>query len=166
MTQASLFEAALENIRALVNQTDQESASSIVKKSMGYLAKARSDSYWVGVYLLKGDELFVGPYVGPETEHTRIPVGKGVCGTAVAQNANQIVADVGAISNYLACNIYTKSEIVVLIRDPSSQAILGQIDIDSTVKNAFSKADEQSLERVGKVLAPYLSSLVKAFKQA
>src|SRR5687767_8118178 len=71
---------------------------------------------WVGIYWLEGDELVLGPYVGPPTDHTRIPVGKGVCGTAVAQDRDQVVPDVREVENYLACSATTRSELVVLIR--------------------------------------------------
>ncbi len=123
--------------------------------------------YWVGVYILHGDELRVGPYVGPTTDHVRIPVGRGVCGTAVAQNKNQIVGDVRLLDNYLACNLQTRSEIVVLVRDVTtgdsaagtSGEILGQIDIDSTEVSGFSRDDEAFLESVGRILAPAMKAL-------
>jgi L-methionine (R)-S-oxide reductase len=106
---------------------------------------------WCGVYRLEGDELVLDEFVGAETEHTRIPVGKGVCGTAVADNKNQIVADVSQAGNYLACSTATKSEIVVLIRRDGE--ILGQIDIDGHEANAFDETDEALLEQVGRLLA-------------
>lgn len=83
----------------------------------------------VYAYMLHGDTLELEAHSGRETEHTRIPVGAGVCGTAVAQKQDQNVPDVNAIRNYLACNAFTKSELVVLIR--RGDHILGQIDIDS-----------------------------------
>src|SRR6266705_3321139 len=85
--------------------------------------------------LLHGNDLELEAYAGRETEHTRIPVGKGVCGTAVAEQRDQNVADGNVIGNYLACNVFTKSELVVLIR--RGDHILGQIDIDSDVTNGF-----------------------------
>jgi GAF domain-containing protein len=119
--------------------------------------------YWVGVYVLHGNELRVGPYVGPTTDHVRIPVGRGVCGTAVAQGKNQIVGDVRLLDNYLACNLQTRSEIVVLVRDVATGdepgEILGQIDIDSTEVSGFTTDDEAFLESVGHVLAPAMKAL-------
>ena len=109
---------------------------------------------WVGIYLLDGDTLVLHNYIGKPTEHVRIPVGVGVCGVAVAEGANQIVADVTKLDNYLACSVGTRSEIVVLIRRGS--AILGQIDIDSDVENAFGQQDEALLARVADLLAPRL----------
>jgi GAF domain-containing protein len=110
--------------------------------------------HWTGIYLLQGNTLVLGPYMGKHTDHTRIPVGVGVCGTAVAENQNQIVGDVKARSNYLACSVETRAEIVVLIRD--GDRILGQIDIDSDIPNVFTSEDERFLEQVARLLAQRL----------
>ncbi|MCO5295878.1 MAG: hypothetical protein M9921_03385 [Fimbriimonadaceae bacterium] len=83
---------------------------------------------WSGIYRLEGDALVLDAYVGAPTDHGRIPVGRGVCGTAVSEDRNQVVTDVRELANYLACSVSTRSEIVVLIRDGAK--ILGQIDID------------------------------------
>jgi L-methionine (R)-S-oxide reductase len=124
---------------------------------MDFLHASRRDYHWVGIYKLEGDTLVLGPYNGPHTDHDRIPVGRGVCGTAVQENANQIVGDVRSLTNYLACNLETRSEIVVLIRDPKSQRILGQIDVDGTRVNQFDKAEEAFLTEVASLIAPQLS---------
>ncbi len=79
----------------------------------------------------------LGPYHGPHTDHDRIPVGRGVCGTAVKENRNQVIADVRELTNYLACNLETRAEIVVLIRERGTGRILGQIDVDGTQVGAF-----------------------------
>jgi GAF domain-containing protein len=86
---------------------------------------------WVGIYLLEDDVLILHNYIGKATDHTRIPVGQGVCGTAVAEGRDINVPDVHAIANYLACSLETVSELVVLIRDPESGEIFGQLDLDS-----------------------------------
>src|SRR3954467_1622364 len=91
---------------------------------------------WVGIYLLKGKFLELGPYIGAKTDHTKIPVGRGVCGSAVAQETDMNVPDVTQSDNYLACSLETKSELVVLIRDRQGD-IVGQIDIDSHTPAAF-----------------------------
>lgn len=134
-----------------------------VHATMEFLSQNRDDYHWVGVYVLDpepGDTLVLGPYVGPETDHALIPVGRGVCGTAVAENANQIVDDVRALSNYLACNLETRSEIVVLIRDPKTQAILGQIDVDGTRVKQFGREEEAFLKGVAEILAPFISTAI------
>ena len=109
---------------------------------------------WVGVYWLRGKELHLGPFEGSATEHERIYLGDGVCGTAVAEGTNQIVRDVRDRENYIACNATTRSEIVVLIRD-SFGGVLGQIDADSNLIDAFDHTDEMLLEAVGNRLAAF-----------
>jgi GAF domain-containing protein len=108
----------------------------------------------VYAYMLHGSELVLEAYAGRETEHTRIPVGKGVCGTAVATGEDQNVADVTAVGNYLACNLFTKSELVVLIR--RGQTILGQLDIDSDVPAGFGAAEHAAVKEIADALAVLL----------
>jgi GAF domain-containing protein len=108
----------------------------------------------VYLYMLHGDQLVLEAYAGRETDHTRIPVGQGVCGTAVASGEDQNVPDVRAIDNYIACNAWTRSELVVLIR--RSGRILGQIDIDSDEPDPFSPEETAEVRRVGEALAVLL----------
>lgn len=110
------------------------------------------DGYdWSGIYVLQGDTLHLDMYAGEPTEHTEIPVGRGVCGTAVAEKSNQVVDDVRTLENYLACSLKTRSEIVVLIKD--GENILGQIDIDSHTPARFGAEDERFLEEIARLLA-------------
>ncbi len=108
----------------------------------------------VYLYMLHGDELVLEAHAGRDTDHTRIPVGKGVCGTAVATGLDQNVPDVTAIANYLACNTWTRSELVVLIRRGS--VILGQIDVDSDVPDPFTAQEEAEVRKVADALAVLL----------
>lgn len=108
----------------------------------------------VYAYMLHGKDLELEAYAGRETEHTRIPVGSGVCGTAVAEKRDQNVADVSAIGNYLACNLFTKSELVVLIR--RGDHILGQIDVDSDVPSGFGDREHAAIKEVADALAVLL----------
>jgi len=111
--------------------------------------EAASERYdWVGVYLLDDGVLELHNYIGEETEHTRIAVGHGVCGTAVSENRDINVADVRELDNYIACSLDTRSEIVVLIRDSESGEIYGQLDLDSDQPAAFTDEDEAELRRV------------------
>ena len=121
------------------------SLDGVLKHTVRRLKQGREHYNWVGIYLLEGDMLVLHNYLGKPTEHTRIPVGVGVCGVAVAEGANQIVGDVTKLDNYLACSVGTRSEIVVLIRRGAE--ILGQIDIDSDLENAFTDEDEELLVR-------------------
>ena len=108
----------------------------------------------VYLYMLHGDDLVLEAFAGRETEHTRIPVGQGVCGTAVATGEDQNVGDVRSIGNYLACNIWTRSELVVLIR--RGPTILGQIDIDSDVPDPFTPEEQAEVQAVAEALAVLL----------
>lgn len=118
--------------------------------------EAASERYdWVGIYLLEGDDLVLHNYVGEPTDHTRIAVGKGVCGTAVAEDRDINVPDVRELDNYIACSLDTRSEVVVLIREPETGTILGQLDLDSDREAAFDEADEREL----KVVADWLGAL-------
>lgn len=105
----------------------------------------------VYMYMLHGDELVLEAHDGRETEHTHIAVGHGVCGTAVATRTDQNVPDVRAIENYIACNTWTRSELVVLIR--RGELILGQIDVDSDEPDPFTPAEEAEVRKVADALA-------------
>ena len=118
--------------------------------AVGYL-KDRPHFDWTGVYALEGQELVLRAFVGKPTEHMRIPVGKGICGTAVVEKADQLVNDVTQVKNYLACSIDVKSELVVLIR--SGESIYAQIDIDSHEEGAFDPALEAGVRAVAERLA-------------
>jgi GAF domain-containing protein len=108
----------------------------------------------VYLYMLQEDELVLEAWSGRATEHTRIPVGRGVCGTAVASGEDQNVADVRARENYLACNRFTRSELVVLIR--RGARILGQLDIDSDELDPFTSAEQAEVRKVADALAVLL----------
>jgi len=108
----------------------------------------------VYAYMLHGDTLVLEAHAGRDTEHTRIPVGTGVCGTAVATGLDQNVPDVAAIGNYLACNLDTRSELVVLIR--RGPTILGQLDVDSDVPAGFGDAEQAAVKEVADALAVLL----------
>jgi L-methionine (R)-S-oxide reductase len=112
------------------------------------------DYTWVGIYLLEGNELVLGPYRGKPSPHTRIPLGRGICGAAATEKATIVVDDVNADPRYLACSMETKSEIVVPIM--RGQDVIGEIDIDSDRKAAFTHADRELLERVALMIASRL----------
>jgi GAF domain-containing protein len=108
----------------------------------------------VYMYMLHGDELVLEAHAGRDTEHTRIAVGHGVCGTAVAEQRDQNVPDVRARENYIACNTWTRSELVVLIR--RGPVILGQIDVDSDEPDPFTPDEEAAVRQVADALAVLL----------
>ncbi|OLC07582.1 MAG: hypothetical protein AUH42_03325 [Gemmatimonadetes bacterium 13_1_40CM_70_11] len=117
--------------------------------------RARGAPYTsVYAYMLHGDALVLEAHAGRDTEHTRIPVGTGVCGTAVASGEDQNVPDVSGVGNYLACNLDTRSELVVLIR--RGQTILGQLDVDSDVPAGFGDREHAVVKEVADALAVLL----------
>lgn len=119
-----------------------------------HLLKDNIDYYdWVGFYFRNGDkeELVLGPYVGESTDHTVIPFGKGICGQVAVSNENFVVPDVQAQDNYIACSISVKSEIVIPLFVNGEN--IGQIDIDSSVIDPFTEADERFLEFVNAEIA-------------
>ena len=118
---------------------------------------------WSGIYVLVGDTLVLGPATAP-ADHSRIAIGEGVCGTAVAEDANQIVEDVREVENYLACSIHTRSELVVLIRD--EDRVVGQFDIDSDTVGAFSSEDERLLDELAGLVAPRVAGLAASMENA
>jgi len=105
-------------------------------------------------YMLHGRELVLEAFDGRPTHHVRIPVGVGVCGTAIETGRDQNVGDVRAVSNYLACNLLTRSELVILIR--KNGRIIGQIDIDSDEPNPFTDGEEQAVRAIADALGECL----------
>lgn len=136
--------------------SEAKSGSELYKVVVERLAKL-THFHWTGIYLLRGDVLELEHFIGRPTEHVRIPVGKGICGSAVAKRGNVIVEDVRRESNYLACSIRTRSEIVVLIKD--GEMILGELDIDSDEPAAFDAEDEAALERVADTIVRRLREI-------
>jgi L-methionine (R)-S-oxide reductase len=119
------------------------------------LLQERVEHYsWVGIYLVEGDELVLGPWKGPKaTEHVRIPVGQGICGAAAASGETALVADDNADPRYLACCPSTRSEIVVPIAFEGR--VVGEIDIDSDRPAAFGEDDRALLGHVARLIAPH-----------
>jgi GAF domain-containing protein len=108
--------------------------------------------HWTGIYeLFPDDVLRLGPFIGAPTDHVFIAVGRGVCGTAVAERRNINVPDVSKLENYLACSTATRSELVVLIR--CGERIYAQIDIDSHECDAFDPHAVREVEQVAEWLA-------------
>ena len=118
----------------------------VLRRTVAVLKDAFPTYTWVGIYLLEGDELVLGPFLGKPSPHTRIPLGQGICGAAATEKATLIVDDVNADPRYLACSIETQSEIVVPIMHGGR--VLGEIDIDSDRPAAFGAADRELLEAV------------------
>jgi GAF domain-containing protein len=130
-------------------------ADSAMQQVVRLLKDAMPAYNWVGIYVLDGEELVLGPFLGKPSPHTRIPLGRGICGAAATAKATIVVDDVNADPRYLACSIETKSEIVVPIMQDGE--VLGEIDIDSDRPAAFGAADRALLEPIAALLAERLA---------
>lgn len=108
--------------------------------------------HWTGIYELFPDNVLrLGPFLGAPTDHVFIAVGRGICGTAVAEMRNINVPDVSKAENYLACSASTRSELVVLIR--KGDRVFAQIDIDSHEHDAFDADTVTQIEEIAECLA-------------
>jgi GAF domain-containing protein len=143
---------ALNGLRAAVAEAGPDPAAGAQR--VVDLLRQRFEHYdWVGIYWVDGFDLVLGPWSGPEaTDHTRIPIGTGVCGAAAASGETEIVPDVHADPRYLACFASTRSEIVVPIFEGSE--VVGEIDIDGSDLDAFDDTDARFLEEVAALVVP------------
>jgi L-methionine (R)-S-oxide reductase len=146
------YRGALNAVDRIVN--GEWEADEVLRKTVEVLHDHFDHYSWVGIYLVEGDDLVLGPWKGPQaTEHVRIPIGEGVCGAAATTGATELVGDVNADDRYLACFVSTRSEIVVPI--PYEGRVVGEIDIDSDVPAAFGSEDREFLERVALLISPH-----------
>ncbi|MBN4057023.1 GAF domain-containing protein [bacterium AH-315-J21] len=141
-----------QDILADIRQAAEQSSSQtdLLEMIVKLLDGAFEHFTWTGFYLVDGEHLQVGPYVGAPTPHTRIKIGEGICGAAAESGQTIVVEDVNADTRYLACSIQTKSEIVVPLIDEGK--ILGEIDIDSNRISAFDSEDAKFLEQVAEIV--------------
>jgi len=116
------------------------------------------DLNWAGFYLMREGGLSVGPFIGkPACIH--IPLGKGVCGTAAAEDAVQLVPDVHQFPGHIACDSASNSEIVIPVHDREDGSVIGVLDIDSVSFSRFSSVEKEELEEVVKVFEEYLPNM-------
>ena len=108
---------------------------------------------WAGFYLREGERLILGPFQG-NTACIVIPMGRGVCGTAAAQDKTQLVADVNAFRGHIACDSASRSEIVVPLRKEGR--VVGVLDVDSPVLDRFTEADREGLEAFAAILEAHI----------
>jgi len=141
-----IYASLLPQIKALIEGEEDQIAN---LANIAAALKETFNFFWVGFYLVKGDELVLGPFQGP-IACTRIRKGKGVCGTAWATVKTQLVPDVDAFPGHIACSSLSRSEIVIpLVRD---NRVWGVLDIDSEHYNSFDEVDVRYLECLCKEL--------------
>jgi L-methionine (R)-S-oxide reductase len=144
---------ATRTIEAIATAPNTDAA---MTAAVGILAREVPTYNWVGIYLLVGNELVLGPFVGAPSPHTRIPLGRGICGAAATEATTIIVDDVNSDPRYLECSLETQSEIVVPIIHGG--VVLGEIDIDSHERAAFGPTDRDLLEQVASQLGVRLAA--------
>ena len=150
MEKKKIFDALLKKIKEIV-KTKIDSKEKLLK--ICELLKDNVPYYnWVGFYITDEEkkELYLGPYVGEPTEHTRIPYGRGICGQAADRKETFVVQDVSKETNYLSCSIKVKSEIVVPVF--KGDKVVAEIDIDSHKISPFTKEDQEFLEQVAGIV--------------
>ncbi|HYY33790.1 MAG TPA: GAF domain-containing protein [Gaiellaceae bacterium] len=146
------YRGALAAIDRIVNRESE--ADEVLRKTVDVLHDRFSHYSWVGIYLVEGNDLVLGPWKGPQgTDHVRIPIGEGVCGAAAASGATEVVDDVNTDERYLVCFPSTRSEIVVPISYEGR--VVGEIDIDSDQPAAFGPDDRALLERVAVLISAH-----------
>ena len=152
MTSADAYRSALEAIDRVVNRETE--ADEVLRHTVELLAERFEHYSWIGIYLVEGEDLVLGPWKGPEaTEHVRIPIGEGICGAAAATGVTELVDDVHSDERYLSCFPSTRSEIVVPIAFDGQ--VVGEIDIDSDRPAAFGADDRDFLERVALLISQH-----------
>jgi GAF domain-containing protein len=137
---------------SLVGLLDGETdALANLSNATGLLGEALEGINWCGFYLLRGGELVLGPFQG-KPACMRIPLGKGVCGTAALQRQTLVVPDVEKFPGHIACDAASRSEIVVpIVQDGELRGVL---DVDAPEPNRFDEADRKGLESFVAMLVP------------
>ena len=146
-TKQEQYESLLPQIKGLLDGEPDLIAN---LANVGAALKEQFQWFWVGFYLVKGDELVLGPFQGP-VACTRIRKGRGVCGTSWAQAKTLIVPDVEKFPGHIACSSLSRSEIVVpIIR---RNEVIGVLDVDSEQLDQFDEIDQTYLETIVELLA-------------
>lgn len=146
---ATTYDDILRSLQTAIEQAPSHTAAML--QAVTVLRDQMPDYSWVGIYLLEGEELVLGPFLGKPSPHTRIPLTQGICGAAASHKKTIVVDDVDADPRYLACSLETRSEIVVPILRGSQ--VLGELDVDSDKRAAFGAADRELLESIASILA-------------
>ena len=148
LTKAERYEQLLPQIKALIAEETDIIAN--LANICAVLKYNMPGFFWIGFYLLKGNELVLGPYQGP-VACTRIQMGKGVCGAAALRRETVIVPDVDKFPGHIACSSLSRSEIVIPLLKENE--VWGVLDVDSDSLNMFDEIDKKYLEELCKVIS-------------
>jgi len=149
LTKPALYGALSKSLESLLEgETD---ALANLANASGLLADALERINWCGFYLLRGEELVLGPFQG-KPACVRIALGKGVCGTAAQRREALVVPDVNAFPGHIACDAASRSEIVIPILQDGR--LRGVLDVDSPETHRFDDEDRKGLEELVRILTP------------
>ncbi|MEG0013373.1 MAG: GAF domain-containing protein [Cellulosilyticaceae bacterium] len=143
----SFYEMMLKQLSSLLEGETDSIAN--LSNTSALLRELLDEINWVGFYLLKDDELVLGPFQG-KVACVRIKNGRGVCGTAALEDKTQVVVDVHTFPGHIACDSASKSEIVIPMH--KGEKVIGVLDIDSPIKGRFDELDACYLEKLVKIL--------------
>lgn len=155
MRESGIFQKTFDEVDAYA--ATAQSLQALQQFMVETIAARLSHYHWTGFYMLDPEDdqtLVLGPFVGAATEHVRIPVSEGICGASVAQQATIIIDDVQSDPRYLACSLETRSEIVVPIW--AQGRVVGEIDIDSHDRAAFTHEDQEFLEACAQMVGEFI----------
>ena len=157
MDKQSSYQKLLSQIEVFANADDNP--ISVLSNCAAVMKVVFPKEYfWVGFYIVDGDELILGPFQGTPA-CTRIKFGRGVCGTAWKECRSLVVEDVEAFPGHIACSSLSRSEIVVPLF--SDGIVVGEIDIDSTELATFDNVDREYLEKAAEMIATFMAKLAK-----
>jgi GAF domain-containing protein len=143
---AEAYRDLAQQLAALIG--DERDAVANAANTSALLFELLPNLNWAGFYLMKGGELVLGPFQG-KPACIRIPLGRGVCGTAAATRTSQVVADVHAFPGHIACDAASRSELVVPLL--KGKTLLGVLDLDSPVSGRFDEVDRAGIEAVAAI---------------
>lgn len=146
------YTLAEKNINDIISNSNN---SQVLQHVVDYLYEHFDTYSWIGIYFVEGKYLVLGPWRGKQaTEHTKIPIGMGICGSAAQSGKTELVPDVSSDPRYLSCFVSTRSEIVIPIM--KNEKVIGEIDIDSDVLDAFDEQDVAFLEKIADMLGEHI----------
>ena len=147
-----MYDCTIDSVDQLEHLLDaQDGLITTLANASAFLNEFLPDINWVGFYLLQDGALRLGPFQG-KPACTRISVGIGVCGTAIAENRTQLVADVHTFPGHIACDGASNSELVVVLHDAAG-APTGVLDIDSPLYSRFTQEDAKNMERAAEIIS-------------
>lgn len=143
MNKETFYQDLFNQIEALIS--DESDVIANMANISALLFEQLTDVNWVGFYRMVNNELVLGPFQG-KVACIRIPVGRGVCGTAASEDKTQRIADVHAFDGHIACDATSNAEIVIPVK--LNNEVIAVLDIDSTAFNRFDNDDQIGLEKI------------------